>query len=109
MNPWNNVRIIEHIPKSMKMIPIMREDPDKLPMVLIVLRETQTEISNPIDTFVRVIIEKARIMNDRFSNLFQTSQAVIITTFSTNILRAHERFKMISTAVKSGYDQVSAG
>ena len=38
------------------------------------------------------------------SKVLQTGQAIILPAYTSNIVKANERFKMISTIIKSGYE-----
>jgi hypothetical protein len=41
---------------------------------------------------------------DGIVNFLATGQSIIIPAHAANIVRANERFKMISTIIKSGYE-----
>lgn len=41
-------------------------------------------------------------------HILQTGQAMIIPAHARHIITANIRFKMISTVIKSGYEEVSA-
>lgn len=59
---------------------------------------------SPFDTLVQIIDGKAEIVIDRMSNLLETGQSIIIPAHTSNTIKANERFKMISTILKSGYE-----
>jgi len=46
------------------------------------------------------------IMNDKITHL-QSGQILLIPAHSENSIKAKQRFKMISTIIKSGYEDVS--
>jgi hypothetical protein len=52
-----------------------------------------------------IIVE---IIIDRVSNKLQTGQSIIIPAHAHNTIMAKERFKMITTIIKSGYEEVCA-
>jgi len=66
--------------------------------------EALTEKISPFDTFVQIIDGKAEILIDGISNLLETGQSIIIPAHSSNTVKSKERFKMISTTIKSGYE-----
>jgi quercetin dioxygenase-like cupin family protein len=66
--------------------------------------EELTEKTSPFDTFIQVIDGKAEIIIDKISYFLNTGQSIIIPAHSSNIVKANERFKMISTIIKSGYE-----
>ena len=47
---------------------------------------------------------KAEIVIDGVSNLLDTGQSIIIPAHSRNTIKANIRFKMLSTIIKSGYE-----
>jgi quercetin dioxygenase-like cupin family protein len=53
---------------------------------------------------VEIIDGKAEILIDGISHLLVTGQSIIISAPTSNIVRANQRFKMISTIIKSGYE-----
>ena len=59
---------------------------------------------SPFDTFIQVIDGKAEIVIDGVSNLLNTGQSIIIPEHSNNTIKANVRFKMLSTIIKSGYE-----
>ena len=58
----------------------------------------------PFDTFVQIIDGNAEIIIDGESNLLKTGDSIIIPAHVSNSVKANERFKMISTIIKSGYE-----
>jgi quercetin dioxygenase-like cupin family protein len=69
--------------------------------------EVLTERISPFDTFIQVIDGKAEIIINEESHLLDTGQSIIIPAHSRNSIKANVRFKMLSTTIKSGYDEVS--
>jgi mannose-6-phosphate isomerase-like protein (cupin superfamily) len=63
-----------------------------------------TETIIPFDTFVQIIDGTAEIVIDGVSNFLETGQSIIIPAHTSNIVKTNERFKMISTIIKSGYE-----
>ena len=62
---------------------------------------------SPFDTFIQVIDGKAEIVIDDNSNLLKTGESIIIPAHSRSSTKANVRFKMLSTIIKSGYEEVS--
>lgn len=58
----------------------------------------------PFDSFAQIIDGKAEIVIDGESHLLNTGQAIIIPAHSSSVVKANERFKMILTVIKSGYE-----
>ena len=66
--------------------------------------EALAEKISPFDTFLQIIEGKAEVVIDEETNMLQTGQAIIIPAHASNIIKANERFKMISTVIKSGHE-----
>ena len=62
---------------------------------------------SPFDTFLQIIEGNAEIVINDKSNLLMTGQCIIIPAHSRNTIKAHQRCKVISTVIKSGYEEVN--
>jgi quercetin dioxygenase-like cupin family protein len=98
------VEIIEYVPNSVVIKSIIKKTTGNISAVSFDTGEAMTEKIIPFDTFVQIIDGNAEIVIDGISNLLTTGQSIIIPAHSSNIVRANERFKMISTIIKSGYE-----
>jgi len=61
----------------------------------------------PFDIFIELIEGNAEIFIDNKSNLLEMGQSIIIPAHSHSIIRTINRFKLLSTIIKSGYEEVS--
>jgi quercetin dioxygenase-like cupin family protein len=68
--------------------------------------QTRIEKFSRFDNFVQIIDGRAQIVIDGISSLLETGDAIIIPANSVNSINAIERFKMISTIIKSGYEDL---
>ena len=98
------VEIIEYVPNSVVIKTIIKKTTGNISAVSIDTGEALAEKIIPFDTFVQIIDGKAEIVIDGISNFLNTGQSIIIPAHSSNIVKANERFKMISTIIKSGYE-----
>jgi quercetin dioxygenase-like cupin family protein len=98
------VEIIEYVPNSVVIKSIIKKTTGNISAVSFDTGEALTEKIIPFDTFVQIIDGNAEIVIDGISNLLTTGQSIIIPAHASNIVRANERFKMISTIIKSGYE-----
>jgi len=98
------VEIIEYVSNSVVIKSIIKKTTGNITAVSFDTGEALTEKISPFDTFVQIIDGNAEIVIDGISNLLVTGQSIIIPAHSSNIVRANERFKMISTIIKSGYE-----
>jgi len=98
------IEIIEYVPNSVVSKTIIRKTTGNISIIAIDTGEALAEKISPFDTFIQIIEGEAEIIIDHTSNLLKTGQAIIIPAHSSNSVKANERFKMISTVIKSGYD-----
>ncbi len=100
------VEIIEYVPKSVVSKTIFNKTTGNIKVMAIDIGESLTVRILPFDTFVQIIEGTAEIVIDEKSDILQTGQAIIIPAHAANTLKAKERFKMISTVIKSGYEGI---
>lgn len=98
------VEIIEYVPNSVVIKTIIKKTTGNISAVSIDTGEALAEKIIPFDTFVQIIDGKAEIVIDGISNVLNTGQSIIIPAHTSNVVKANERFKMISTIIKSGYE-----
>jgi quercetin dioxygenase-like cupin family protein len=98
------VEIIEYIPNSVVIKTIIKKTTGNISVVSVDTGEALSEKIIPFDTFVQIIDGKAEIIIDGVSNVLETGQSIIIPAHTSNLVKANERFKMISTIIKSGYE-----
>ena len=98
------VEIIEYVPNAVVIKTFIKKSTGNISAVSFDMGEVLTEKIIPFDTFVQIIDGKAEIIIDGKSNLLNTGQSIIIPAHTPNIVKANERFKMISTIIKSGYE-----
>lgn len=98
------VEIIEYVPNSVVSKTIIKKSTGTVSVVAIEAGEGLTEKTSPFDTFAQIIEGKAEIVINGKSNMMETGQSIIIPAYTSNIVKANERFKMILTVIKSGDD-----
>jgi quercetin dioxygenase-like cupin family protein len=99
------VEIIEYIPNSVVIKTIIKKTTGNVSAVSFDSGEVLTEQTSPFDTFIQVIEGSAEVVIDDISHLLATGQSIIIPAHKKNTIKANERFKMISTIIKSGYEE----
>lgn len=100
------VEIIEYIPNSVLIKTILKKTTGNVSAVSFDSGEEFAEKSSPFDTFIQVIEGVAEIIIDSIPHHLATGQSIIIPAHSPNMIKANERFKMISTVIKSGYEAI---
>ena len=98
------VEIIEYVPNSVVIKTIIKKTTGNISAVSFDSGEALTEKIIPFDTFIQIIDGKAEIIIDGASKFLVSGQSIIIPAHTPNVLKANERFKMISTIIKSGYE-----
>jgi quercetin dioxygenase-like cupin family protein len=98
------VEIIEYIPNSVVIKSIIKKTTGNISVVSFDTGEALTEKIIPFDTFVQIVDGQAEIVIDGISNLLAAGQSIIIPAHTSIIFRSNERFKMIETIIKSGYE-----
>ncbi|PKD44323.1 cupin domain-containing protein [Rhodohalobacter barkolensis] len=101
------VEIIEYVDDSVVIKTIIKKSTGNITAVSIDSGEKLEEKTSPFDTFIQIIDGKAEIIIDGDSKLLETGESIIIPAHSRHSINANNRFKMISTIIKSGYDEVS--
>ena len=99
------VEILEYVPNSVVIKTIIRKTTGNVSAVSFDSGEALAGRISPFDTFIQVIEGKAEIEIDGISNLLETGQSIIIPAHLSNTIKANERFKMLSTIIKSGYEE----
>jgi len=98
------VEIIEYVPNSVVIKTIIKKTSGNVSAISCDSGEALAEKIIPFDTFVQIIDGKAEMIIDGISNLLETGDSIIIPAHTSNSIKANERFKMISTIIKSGYE-----
>lgn len=98
------VEIIEYVPNSIVSRTILKKTTGNVSLMSLDTGEALTEKISPFDTFLQIIDGKAEVTIDGVVHSLETGQGIIIPAHKSQIVNANERFKMISTVIKSGYD-----
>ncbi|MBK7010940.1 MAG: cupin domain-containing protein [Saprospiraceae bacterium] len=98
------VEIIEYVPNSVVIKTILKKSTGNISVMSVDSGEGLTEKTSPFDTFAQVIDGTADIVINGKSNKLNTGQAIVIPAHAPNLIMPNERFKMILTVIKSGYE-----
>lgn len=98
------VEIIEYVPNSIVSRTILKKTTGNVSLMSLDTGEALTEKISPFDTFLQIIDGKAEVTIDGIVHSLNTGQGIIIPAHKSQVVSANERFKMISTVIKSGYD-----
>lgn len=98
------VEIIEYVPNAVLSKTIIKKSTGNISVMSFDTGEGLTEKTSPFDTFAQIIDGKAEIVIDGVSHLLEVGEGIVLPAHLPNIFRANERFKMILTIIKSGYE-----
>ena len=99
--------ILEYLPHSVVIKSIVRKTTGYVSAVSFDSGEALIGKISPFDTFIQIIEGNAEIIIDGQSNLMEMGESIIIPGHSSNTIKAHQRFKMLSTTIKHGYEDIT--
>lgn len=98
------VEIIEYLPNSVVMKTVLRKSTGNISVMSFDSGEGLAEKTSPFDSFVQIIDGNAEIVISGETNLLGTGESIVIPAHAPNFVKANERFKMVMTIIKSGYE-----
>lgn len=98
------VEIIEYVPNAVLSKTLVKKLTGNIIVSSLDTGEGLSERISPFDTFIQIIDGKAEIVIDGESSILKTGDGIIVPAHHSNSMKANERFKMISTIIKSGYE-----
>ena len=104
---FNIVEIIEFMPHTAVSKTLIKKNTGNVILLALDSGEFLEEKSSPFDAFVQVIDGRAEIIINQESHWLVKGEAIIIPAHSRNSIKANEKFKIVSTVIKSGYEEVS--
>ncbi|MFC2104340.1 cupin domain-containing protein [Bacteroidota bacterium] len=104
-NTYNLVEKIKYIPSSVVCKTIVKKATGNISLMAIDEGETFAVKISPFDAFIQIIDGVAKIVINENSYVIKTGQSIIIPAHASNMFVANKRFKMISTIIKSGYEE----
>lgn len=100
------VEIIEYVPDSVVIKTIIKKSTGNINAVSFDSGEKLDEKTSPFDTFIQIIDGEAVVLIDGNAHKLSVGESIIIPAHTRNVIEAKVRFKMISTVIKSGYENV---
>lgn len=98
------VEIIEYVPNAVVSKTIIKKTTGNVIVSSLDTGEGFSEKISPFDTFIQIIEGKAEVVIDGKSKILNTGDGIIVPAHRSNSIKANERFKMIATVIKSGYE-----
>jgi quercetin dioxygenase-like cupin family protein len=100
------VDTIKYITKSVEVETILRKITGNITAVSFDSGEALIEKISPFDIFIQIIEGRAEVLITEQSFMLETGQSIIIPAHARHTIKANERFKMLSTTIKSGYEDL---
>lgn len=98
------VEIIEYVPNAVLSKTIVKKATGNVTVSSLDAGEELAEKISPFDNYVQIIDGTAEIIINKKEFKLKLGEGIIIPAHSTYCFNAQEQFKMISTIIKSGYE-----
>ena len=98
------VEIIDYVPHSVLSRTIIKKTTGNITVSSFAAGEELAEKTSPFDNYIQIIDGSAEIIIDSKTYKLKLGQGIIIPAHSKHSFNADKRFKMISTVIKSGYE-----
>jgi quercetin dioxygenase-like cupin family protein len=97
---------VQYIPRSIVIQTIVKKLTGNVSLISVESGEIIGDKILPFDTLIQIIDGNADIIIDGQLSSLSTGQAIIIPAHTSNSMEASVRFKMVSTIIRSGYEEV---
>lgn len=98
------IEIIEYIPNSIVSKTIIKKTTGNVTASSFDAGEELAEKISPFDNYIQVIDGTAELTIDNKEYMLRLGEGIIIPAHSRHRFNANVKFKMISTIIKSGYE-----
>ena len=98
------IEIIEYVPNGVLTKTIIKKATGNISVMSFDAGEGLQEKTSPFDTFVQIIDGQAEVVIDGVSHSLGIGQGIVLPAHLPNVFQANERFKMILSTIKSGYE-----
>ena len=105
LKPHIIVEIIEYVPKSIVSKTIIKKTTGNVTVTSFDEGEELAEKSSPFDNYIQIIDGTAEVIINEKTYKLRLGEGIIIPAHAAHCFNANEQFKMISTIIKSGYEE----
>lgn len=98
------VEIIQYIPNAVLSKTILKKLTGNITVSSFDAGEELAEKTSPFDNYIQIIDGTAEIIIDEFTHKLTLGQGIIIPAHAKHCFNANVQFKMLSTIIKSGYE-----
>lgn len=100
------VEIIAYLPNAVVSKTIIKKITGNITATSFDAGEELAEKTSPFDNYIQIIDGTATVTIDKEIFKLTKGQGIIIPAHASHIFNANEQFKMISTVIKSGYEEI---
>jgi quercetin dioxygenase-like cupin family protein len=98
------VGVIEYMTDTILIKTIIKKSTGNISIMSFDSDEVLIERTYAFDSYAQIVEGSAEVVIDKESHMLNSGQGIIIPAHSPNLIKAHDRFKMIFTIIKSGYE-----
>jgi quercetin dioxygenase-like cupin family protein len=99
------VSIIEYLPNAVVSKTILKKSTGNVTVSCFDTGEELDEKTSPFDNYIQIIDGTAEVSIGDNKFKLKQGEAIVIPAHSLHRFKANEQFKMISTIIKSGYEE----
>lgn len=99
------IEIIEYVPNAVVTRTIIKKTTGNVTATSMSIGEELSEKKIPFDTYVQIIDGSAELKIDDKELFLKLGEGIIIPANARHSFNANEQFKMITTVIKSGYEE----
>jgi quercetin dioxygenase-like cupin family protein len=101
------INSVEYVPGSVVIKSILTKQTGTVTVSSFSAGEVMLTKSSPFDNMIQILDGVAEIIIDEVSNRVETGEIIIIPAHARNRIKANSQFKMLSTIIKSGYEDIN--
>jgi quercetin dioxygenase-like cupin family protein len=98
------VEILEYVPNSVQVRTVIKKTTGNITVTAVDAGEELADKTSPFDTFIQIIDGAAQVIINEKKYKLRLGEGIIIPAHTSHCFNASEHFKMVSTIIKSGYE-----
>lgn len=98
------VNAVEYVADAVVCKSIIKKSTGSVSVMSFDTGEGIAEKISPFDTYAQIIDGRAEIVIDGIISLLEIGEGIILPAHIPNSIKANERFKIVLTLIKSGYE-----
>jgi quercetin dioxygenase-like cupin family protein len=98
------VEIIEYVPNAVVSKTIIKKTTGNITVSSFAIGEELAEKTSPFDNYIQIIDGAAEVVIDDKKYELKLGEGIVIPAHAPHCFNANVQFKMISTIIKSGYE-----